>query len=192
MLVCLVLTLTTSPQAAQDTGAKYYPIKVGNTWTYTFRLGDQSFPMVSKIAGEDNSGDLKLYRLEGETNGQQSAVEHLQVTDKGVFRHKYNNVDVDPPFQVLRFPMKDGDSWSMDNTIAGQSLSSKIKVSKEDVTVPAGKYKAFKVTVDTDVGGQKLHSTQWFAPDVGLVKQSVTLPDGRMGTMELDKFKLAK
>ena len=66
----------------------------------------------------------------------------------------------------------------------------KLKVAKlEDVVTDAGKYKAYRVDLDLTVqsGGTSIaiENSYWFAPNIGMVKQSVLMPDGKGGKVEI-------
>jgi hypothetical protein len=74
----------------------------------------------------------------------------------------------------------------------GQELTAAMKnEGEEEVTVAAGKYKAIAVSMEMEFMGQKITSTSWFAPNVGLVKQKFDLA-GTEGTMELKEVKIVK
>ena len=58
---------------------------------------------------------------------------------------------------------------------------------EEEVTVPAGTFKAIPVTSQVDVGGRLLKNTSWYAPGVGVVKV-VMANDGNERVQELKEF----
>ncbi len=61
----------------------------------------------------------------------------------------------------------------------------------EEVQVPAGKYQAVSVKIETTVNGNKISTTYWFAPEVGIVKQTMGI-QGKSINMELLKFEQGK
>jgi len=190
-LACVILCLAPASLLAQD-ASKYYPLKVGNTWSYKFSMNGQTLPLKTKIVAVEKVGGADLYHLEATIQGvPNTTTEDLEANAKGVFRHKYSGMESKPPVQLLRTPVKDGDTWKSDINIAGQAASLSAKVGREDVTVPAGKYKAVTVKIETDIMGQKIDTTYWFAEGVGIVKQVINLPNGA-ATMELEKFEPGK
>jgi hypothetical protein len=61
---------------------------------------------------------------------------------------------------------------------------------EEDVTVPAGKYRAVTLQGEINLlGGKQTTFTYWFAEGVGMVKQ-VVRQDGRTAVYELEKFEV--
>ena len=62
---------------------------------------------------------------------------------------------------------------------------------EEDVTVPAGEYKAVTVELEATSDGQTAKSRYWFVKDVGIVKIT-TESDGKNVDMQLTKFEKGK
>ena len=57
--------------------------------------------------------------------------------------------------------------------------------------MPAGTYQAVSVKLETTVKGNKVVTTYWFAPAVGIIKESMGIPGGAI-SMELVKFEEGK
>jgi hypothetical protein len=134
-----------------------------------------------------------LALMEGKLKGKLAATEHLSSTEQGIFRHRYNGAEVTPPVCLLRYPAKKGDSWEADAKIGDESVKMTCKVvdMAEEVTVPAGKYKAAHVDVEAETGGMKITTSYWFAPKVGMVKQTFGIA-GKTIKMELEKYEEGK
>ena len=93
---------------------------------------------------------------------------------------------------MLKYPFKKDETWEVETTLGAEKMTVKVKASEsEDVTVPAGKYKAIKADMDRTVAGMQATSTSWFAPDVGVVKQTMAV-GGSTATLELEKFEAGK
>ncbi len=82
-----------------------------------------------------------------------------------------NNNDNAHHFSVIKFPQIGkgfsfvvGDNWT--EIVAGVVALYKV-ISVEDVIIPAGRYRCFKICEETE-GCKKGY--YWFTPDVGLVK----------------------
>ena len=116
----------------------------------------------------------------------------MTATDKGVFRHRGNGVELSPPVCLLKYPFKKGDTWESETTLGNQQMKVKAKaVDFEEVTVPAGKYKAVKADGEFAVAGFTANFSYWFAPDVGIVKQTQE-SNGMKVSFELEKYEPAK
>lgn len=74
-------------------------------------------------------------------------------------------------FNILVFPLEIGDQWDTGNILVSDVLESDQKQVNqiEDVSVPAGQYKAFKITRNAQTPSGQLISNQWFS-SVGLIK----------------------
>jgi hypothetical protein len=168
----------------------YYPLEVGNTWHFKATVNGAESKIVSTIAKQEKINDKVLARLDV-TKG--ATTEHLIQNDKGVFRHRYNGGEVNPPFQVLPYPPKVGTKWKGEHEIQNQKISFDAEIqAEENVEVAAGKYKALKVHITLVVMNQTLTSTFWYANDVGFVKQTVTDGANIDVTLELEKFERNK
>ena len=91
--------------------ANYFPMQVGNRWTYRVSVGGNTATAVSSIAKIETIDKIPLARLEAQVNGQVVASEHLQQTKDGVFRHRNNGQDISPPFCLLKYPVTSGAKW---------------------------------------------------------------------------------
>ena len=94
--------------------------------------------------------------------GNQPYVTVIAVSAEGLFRVSSNGKALGTPIQLFKSPPKVGATWKSGD------VGFKI-VGEEEVEVPAGKYKAFKVE-SPDSGAP--NTVLWFAPGVGLVKQT--------------------
>ena len=117
--------------------------------------------------------------------------EHLSSGGKGIFRHRINGIEAVPPMCVLRYPVKAGDSWMTDAKLGEQTAKLTSRVGAEEVTVPAGKYKAVTVQVEGEADGAKIRATYWFVANIGLVKQVGDI-GGTQVTLEMEKFEAGK
>ena len=88
----------------------YYPLEIGNVWTYKVTVGDKTFTSISTITKDEMFDKLTLARLELRVAGELKAVEHLRQTEAGVFRYRNNEAPFDPPLLLLPYPIKAGTS----------------------------------------------------------------------------------
>ena len=177
---------------SQEKAPDYFPLKAGTKWSYEVNQDGKKLKTTSQIAKVEAIDGKSVALLETTINGEVSATEHLATTEKGVFRQRVNGIELSPPVCVLKYPVKKDDTWETESTIANEQLKVKGKViDNEDITVAAGKYKAFRVEIETSAAGMRNITTLWFAPDVGVVKQS-TENEGKAVTAELEKFEEGK
>jgi len=198
----LVVLLASLPGLTQEAAQKtqtsdktpdYYPLKVGTKWEYQLDVGKgQKFTVVYQIAKVENVNGKPQAVMEQLVNGEVQATEHVGVEPGGVFKYRFKEVEVSPPVCLLKYPVKEGLSWETETKIGGKQLTvSGREGGTEEIQVPAGKYRAISAKIDTAVDGQKVSTTYWFAPDVGIVKQSMGIP-GLTFSMELLKFEPGK
>src|SRR5579872_4560741 len=88
----------------------YYPLKVGNTWTYK---GPANTTLVNKVAKIEPIDNVMCARVETSVGGQAVAFEHISVTKDGIYRHTLNGMKADKPILILKLPPKNGDSWEI-------------------------------------------------------------------------------
>ena len=194
LLLVLTLFCTNTIQEAKTEEEKtpsYFPIKLGTKWSYEVKQAGKTVKLENQIAKIETIDGKSLSVFEKSVNGTVAGTEHLAATEKGVFRHRVDGTELSPPICVLKSTLKKDDTWETESTIANEQIKVKAKVlDAEDVTVPAGKYKAFRVEVEYSVAGMQATVTFWFAPDVGIVKQSIDGSDKNF--IELTKFEAAK
>lgn len=189
LLVLGVILVSTRPSIADDKvkPPDYLPLKEGMKWHYQVEGNGVKVPLITQVAKIESINGQPLARVETVAKGMVVASEHLSNTPQGIFRHRFNGVDVSPPVCVLKYPVKNGASWESENKLGEQKAKMACRVGSDEVEVPAGKYKAVTVQVDAEVEGMKLTTTYWFAAGVGIVKQTVEF-GGRKTTMALEKF----
>lgn len=160
------------------TEASYYPLKLGTKWHYQREtsLGDKTSHLHHIVKIEKIDGQ-SLARLEAIRSGELVGAEHLSTTAQGIFRHRNNGWEISPPLCLLRFPIKVGDSWTSEHRFGEEKGIFTCRIGHEEIVVPAGKYQAITSHVEvTEASGKKVNVVYWFAPGVGIVKQSVVLP----------------
>jgi hypothetical protein len=194
LVLAMGFTSAAFPAAiSQEKAPDYFPLKAGTKWSYEVNQDGKKLKTTSQIAKVEAGAEGKsVALLETTVNGEVTGTEHLTTTEKGVFRQRVNGIELSPPVCVLKYPLKKDETWETESTIANEQLKVKGKViANEEVTVPAGKYKAFRVEIETSAAGMRNITTLWFAPDVGVVKQS-TENEGKAVTAELEKFEEGK
>lgn len=186
--------LATAQEKKQDSKS-YYPIKAGNKWTYQIEsdTAAKGSKLINQIAKIEKIDGVSLSRLETTAKGKVVASEHLSITDKGIFRNRYNGTEVSPPICMLKFPIKKGSTWKVESKVSEEKLSVSCKSDEEEIEVPAGKFKTVKVVMDAEVVGAGIivSTTYWFAQGVGVVKQHVNINSMQFSIL-LEKFEEEK
>jgi hypothetical protein len=194
MLVLVIGAAGAAEQAApeKEKAPDYYPLKPGTKWFYEMDADGQKIKLNNQIAKLETIDGKSLAVVETVINGNVAGTEHMSATDKGIFRHRANGVECTPPVCLLKYPFKKDETWETDTTIGNETVKVKAKaVDSEEITVPAGKYKTVRAEVETTFMGMQFTATYWFAPDVGVVKQTMVIM-GKKIALELEKFEAGK
>jgi hypothetical protein len=131
--------------------------------------------------------------MEATAGGQLTATEYVTVKADGVYRVKGTKGEmVTPPFPFLKLPPKKGETWMIASKADKIEIKGKGVIDDEkEIQVPAGKYKAWVVSNDLDVGPLHVATTYYFASGVGMIKQVAKLQGMEVG-FELEKFEEGK
>jgi hypothetical protein len=96
---------------------------------------------------------------------------------------------IEPPDEYFRYPLKEGQMWeqrgtrssSKDNHLSkSQFIINRRVIGSEDVEVPAGKFKAWKIESTVQVDGEITRKvTDWYSKKIGSVKSYVELKDNK-------------
>lgn len=199
VLVVLGASFWVSTGIAQEKSQNeksYYPLNAGNKWTYQIEsdnIPKGSAKLVNQIAKIEKIDNVSLARLETTAKDRIAATEHLSVNEKGIFRHRYNGVEITPPICLLKFPIKKNDSWKTESVTGKEKVKMACKSDEEEIEVPAGKFKTVKVVLDAEVvdAGIIVSTTYWFASRTGIVKQHVNI-NGMQFSILLEKFEEGK
>src|SRR5262245_21036985 len=97
--------------AAQDEdktpATPYFPLKVGDTWTY--KAGDNRFQLkVTEVKDVEGKPRAKLELIVG---GKAVSHEHVGVTKDGVVRYTFEGKEAKPPIEFFRYPPKPDVKW---------------------------------------------------------------------------------
>jgi hypothetical protein len=164
---------------------EYFPLKIGTKWEYQ----SAGKKIVIEVKAHEMVGSMWCARLETDSGGS-PLTEHLTVKDGGVYRVKANNQMVEPPFLIVKLPPKAGEKWENKCVILANNISGTLAMSQDKVKVLNAEYDTFLVTAtDLKIGGQDAQMKQWFNKDLGMVKQTFSLPNAGVDVMlELEKF----
>jgi hypothetical protein len=177
LLLTLVLAVASAPAAPRPKDKErpkpYYATVLGTTLVYDDGGTDRTQEVT---AVEEKDGET-LVTVSDVSAGGKAPLEKVSISARGVFRVASAEFKF-YPLCTLRFPVRENDTWEYDlgpqKGLAGQAGTVTVG-GVEAVETPAGTFKAVRVElVVRTVNGRKLDPpqayTQWFDPDVGLVK----------------------
>jgi hypothetical protein len=174
------------PPAEKDVTA-YYPLKVGNAWTY--KVGENKVVM-SVVRIDDGVAHIES----SSAGGKITLTETLQTKADGIFRQEANGKKVVPDLKFLALPSKNGETWEINSKIGDETMKGKFKVEEiAELTVGGKKYEKVIVVTgdDLDANGTKLNLVTHYARGVGMIKQSIKAGDQTI-LLELEEFKAGK
>jgi hypothetical protein len=150
----------------------YLPTAVGAKLTYKAPDG-HVVKTVTAVEEKDGRTVVTLNRKH--SSGFEGALTY-RLTGDGVSLVAYADKPYDPPVCVLALPVAAKKAWEYDLPLDG-GPTARVKarvVGEEEVTVPAGKFKA--VRVDTEFRTPRadpILSSEWYAVGIGLVREVV-------------------
>jgi hypothetical protein len=174
-LTVFFLTLSAVAQKSVAPTADYFPLRVGDSWTYRSSSGDTQHRV--KVLSEEKQADGTIRYLVEKVAG---AKVHtlLSKADGWVLMHSESYPEHDgleakyePARKYLKNPLVADSQWGWtgeDYTKTEVTEDNRV-VGLEDVAVAAGKFRAMKV-VTKILGGASIIRTSWYADGVGLVK----------------------
>jgi hypothetical protein len=174
---CVLLTVlgpaVAAPKLKDMPGDSYFPTTVGDRWVIEMRYKtrtEEYTEVVTAVEKKDGATVVSVGREVDGTVGVQ--VSDVHVSEKGLFRGSLAGHVYDAPYCILKFPLKPGQAWASEPASGGTvSATFKYKaIQDEDVEVPAGKFRAFRIEVDIDSGGRHSRSVIWYGARVGIVK----------------------
>lgn len=154
---------------AGEKGLNYFPLAPGNTWHYRADVNGTPVDYVLKVVKLEKG----LALVEGLRDGKPIASEHLTQTEKGVFRNKVNGLPIEPPLALLPYPLNLKDKWGSRVTIGGAPFTYTAQARAEKIMVDKEEHQAIRVEIGMTDSGNRAKTTYWFAPDIGIVRQTI-------------------
>lgn len=187
-LVSCALLSTLAVSASVFDDENLFPTTIGSTWTWTSSASGAGTTMKVEVVKADPPVDGQAL-LRYTANGQTTQDETYLVTKSEVARLRSGKDGcnhLEPALPIIEYPMTAGKSWHWKGTITtvtagGGGLpvdgEADLKVAgREDVKTDAGTFNAYRVdmhlTVSVSSRSSEFDNTYWFAPNVGMVKQT--------------------
>jgi hypothetical protein len=184
------------PPGKKQSAGDYWPMQPGNAWTLAVKANGQSVPTQRVlVTGVQSGSDGRTVRLVYQANNKTVQSETYLVKPDTVYRLTSNagaQSRLEPPFPVIRLPMRDGQQWKWEGVIrTGQNRAkarSTLTVSGPAlVKTPAGTFGAYKVQSELIVesGGreERLPNAYWFAPGIGLIQQYIRVGEAEVQSL---------
>lgn len=157
----------------------YFPVQVGAKRVLAITVGESAYEkteVVTKVVVKDGTYTVTVGEPKGARGFARVFEYDLEVSERGIARPKV--VGRGGPLTDLKLDGKPGDTWTQEipSLDHPQPLERTYTLGKvEDVEVPAGRYKAIRVDSETPLaGGRTQKCSEWYAPEVGWVRQEVS------------------
>ena len=178
MVLFPLLAVSVAAQRSRAPVRDYFPLRVGDSWTYLHDDGDFKFTIKVNSVEKQADGTMRymVQKLAGaEIHEWYSKVDgwvlmHGQayVGQEGI------KVNYEPGRQYLKNPLVAGTKWTWKgkgNT--GQDITESNRViGLETLKVPAGTFRAMKIVSVVSDGDAVMTKTYWYADGVGLIKST--------------------
>jgi hypothetical protein len=178
-------------EIAESGDGDYYPLKVGNTWTYTLSGTKFAIKVVKyeQVAGM-NCARVEMTQIGG---GRVLSYEHIAVMKDGIYRVSFEGNQATPPVLILKRSPQVGQQWKINSAIGKEKITGTFKCGREArLKVGDKEHDAFYIeSTDLDANGMKVKFKTYYAKNVGMVKQIITIGQQEI-VLELEKFEPAK
>lgn len=192
VLLLLILAMSAAAQKSAVPARDYFPLKVGDSWTYRNDEDESEFTV--KVLGEEKQPDGTLIYQVERLVGMRNLYWYAKTPGWVLMRREANpeqegiEVKHEPARQFLKNPLVTGAKW----TWKGKGLTGTdiLEISTVEgprvVTTPAGRFRAMKVVSKVTDGDAAVTRTTWYAPGVGLVKTLIETPTLKYGSQLAD------
>lgn len=171
----LILAL---PNGAEE---DFFPLGEGYAWASratVLREGKKiEMEAMTRVVGRRKIGGVECFSLEIRVGGGVSR-EFLAADGAGVWVYGGSRDGgeffYNPPIQRLRYPLVAGAAWEIRARGGAEEVTIRSAVrGEEEVEVPAGRYRAVKVSAVAETPAGKMETLTWYARGVGVVRQWV-------------------
>lgn len=175
-LAVLLLATNIPAQESKPARPDFFPLRVNDSWTYQ-NIGDES-QFTLKVLSEEKQKDGSIWYLMEMLAGVK-VKRYFSKPDGWVLLHfeqypEHEGLEIkyEPTKQYLQNPLVPGFKWEWNGKdYTQQEFAEKNTVADfEDVTVPAGKFRAIKLVSLVTGAASPMTRTYWYADGVGLIK----------------------
>jgi hypothetical protein len=191
-LACLLAANATAEKKPKPPAGDFFPLRVGDSWNYRNTSGDSQYSL--KVLNEEKQGDGSS-RYEVELLAGVQIRKFFSKPSGWVLLHaerypEHEGLEAkyEPPKQYLQNPLVPKFKWEWrgkDYTNTDVTESSEV-IGFENVSVPAGKFRAMKIVSKVTGGAAVMTKTYWYADGVGLVKTTTDAGEIKYGSELID------
>ncbi|MFH1386452.1 MAG: hypothetical protein ABIH50_02145 [bacterium] len=150
-------------------GVSYFPCNQGYTWTYSSNDG---YTQITSVEGSTSIGSITVQKISSKymstSNSTMTSDAYYRVDGTGVYYHGSPSNYYSTGMQMFAFPLEVGKTWM--ETTSGANSYKIMVTAKENVTVPAGTFDCYKISMITKYGTIETSSNVWLGDNVGIVK----------------------
>jgi hypothetical protein len=178
---------------AQPAGSEFYPLKVGQQWTYqVFDLKsaqpmknpsgtvvveverEEPFVRMKPMAGKNVEERFAGFILKS-TSGGKTTRDHVAILEEGIHRIHAAGTQMTPPLLFLRTADPGGKPWEANSTSGNTTIKGTFTPRLEDIKLSDGKQgKVLIVSFRGDQAGEaRIEIDCWYLPGVGLAQQRI-------------------
>jgi hypothetical protein len=166
----------------------YYPMREGHVWTYAVEIDGRAEELKKSVVGKETIGGRECLVIEDEGFKGHLRKQYVRRTADSVELVRAR-IEIRDPVVWLRLPPKKADTWTSrlltPREEDGGSLTFEVK-DEEEVEVPAGKFKAWRIELTGVSGENRMTATLWLAPDTGEVRRTVKVVEGGRTLYDMD------
>jgi len=159
----------------------YFPLRLHDWWRYkSTQASGATSEFTRTVVAEKKQSDGSLRQCLELSNPKPLIQEWYSKSPSGVLLREEEylggggKVAFDPARPMLELPLKPGVTWTW-NGVARTNVrvaETNEVFPKERVQTPAGRFEAVKIVTHIEQGGAQATKTSWYAPGVGLVRQT--------------------
>lgn len=177
-LTIFLLTVSAAAQKPKSTAVDYFPLRVGDSWTYRKTSGETEYRQ--RVLREEKQADgttrylvetsmgARIHTLFSKVNGW-VLMHGERYPDQERLEAEY-----EPAKKYLPNPLVAGSRWRGEGKDPTQPelQESNQAIGFEKITVPAGQFRAMKIVSHVTGRSTSMTKTCWYADGVGLVKSA--------------------
>ena len=176
-IVLLAISCGTKDPLEPVKPAVILPLAQGNVWTYSYVIYDslgfitQSSILTREVTRQVAVGDETRSELTSVIEGQAPTIKYVVNRSDGLWQA---DSEAGEPYFGIKYPGKVNDLYTGTSSLLGGNLTVTIAGVGENVTTPAGEYSCYRYTWSFLLFGVLLEGTEYWAPNVGLMRMEVT------------------
>ena len=169
ILPSIIMLIPFLSGCSKTTTQPYFPLAKGNTWSYTFRSGLQTFVEEFTVTRKVQIAGTQGWELSSPMGNSRAT------WDKGKLLINQLPTTRFYPELILLDPSEPNSERSWNGSIESNGLKQKASANiiqkKERYKIGSRSYNTIKVTLNLNSGPKKVEVVTWFAKDIGILSQ---------------------